>query len=61
MKVLIDGRMQPFGGLVAIAKKGTTVNLQTKVKKLFVDLFKDDGDDLEKIAKRKLHFSFKES
>lgn len=59
VKVLIDGRMQPFGGLVAIAKKDNC-ELADEVKKLFVDLFKDDGDDLEK-REEKIAFFLQES
>ena len=59
VKVLIDGRMQPFSGLVAIAKKDN-YELADEVKKLFVDLFKDDGNDLEK-REAKIAFFLQES
>ena len=42
---IIDGRMQPFGGLVAIANLND--EYADKVKQLFLDLFANDGNDLE--------------
>ena len=43
---IIDGRMQPFGGLVAIAGDNNC-KLAGDVKQLFLDLFANDGNDLE--------------
>ena len=45
--VIIDGRMQPFGGLVKIAQKNNGESADG-VKQLFQNLFQDDGGDLEK-------------
>lgn len=44
---IIDGRMQPFGGLVAIAGDNNC-KLAGDVKRLFLDLFANDGNDLAK-------------
>ena len=46
VEVIIDGRMQPFGGLVAIAGDNNC-KLAGDVKQIFLDLFANDGNDLE--------------
>lgn len=48
---IVDSYLQPFYGLVKFAEKepGT-------VRKMFLDLFKDDGGDLENRQQRILHF-----
>lgn len=45
--VIIDGRMQPFRGLVKIAEQNGCESADA-VKQLFQNLFQDDGGDLEK-------------
>lgn len=45
--VIIDGRMQPFRGLVKIAEKNSCESADA-VKQLFQNLFQDDCGDLEK-------------
>lgn len=53
VETIIDGRMQPFGGLVEISKKNNYESADA-VKQLLQNLFQDDGGDLgkreEKIA-----------
>lgn len=51
VEVIIDGRMQPFGGLVAIAK-WNNYELADEVKKLFAELFANDGNDLAEREKK---------
>lgn len=46
VEVIIDGKMQPFGGLVAIANDNE-YKFAGDVKQLFLDLFANDGNDLE--------------
>lgn len=55
VEVLIDGRMQPFGGLVAIAK-WNNYELADAVKGLFVALFANDDNDLTKREKKIAEF-----
>ena len=51
VEVIIDGRMQPFGGLIAIAND-SNCKLAGDVKKLFLDLFANDNDDFAKREKK---------
>lgn len=46
IETIIDGKMQPFGGLVKISQQNEEA--ANSVKRLFQDLFKDDCGDLEK-------------
>lgn len=48
---IIDGRMQPFGGLVAIANDNHC-KLAGDVKQLFLDLFANDGNNLAEREKK---------
>lgn len=57
VKVLIDGRMQPFSGLVAIAKKDN-YELADEVKNYLLTFSKTTAMT-SKNAKRKSHFSFR--
>lgn len=47
---IIDGKMQPFGGLTAIA--GLDDEHADKVKQLFLDLFANDGNSLKEREKK---------
>lgn len=47
VEVIIDGKMQPFGGLVAIANDNDC-KFADDVKQMFQNLFADDNGDLEK-------------
>lgn len=47
VEVIIDGKMQPFGGLVAIANDNE-YKFAGDVKQLFLDLFANDNNNLEK-------------
>ena len=46
IETIIDGKMQPFDGLVKISQQNEEA--ANSVKRLFQDLFKDDCGDLEK-------------
>ena len=46
VETIIDGKMQPFGGLVKISQQNEEA--ANSVKRLFQDLFEDDADDLKK-------------
>lgn len=56
---IIDGKMQPFGGLVAIASDDNC-KLAGDVKQLFLDLFANDGNDLE-VREKKIATFIKDS